>query len=71
MQLRQSTRREQFLAAFYSMPLWETWDTTDVVVMARADGKVHSAVRHHCKPIPRRLRREMARVRVRNERRHH
>lgn len=71
---RQTERRERFLTAFRSMPVFETWDTEDGKLSATyemVDGRLAlveiGATRHHCKVIPRRLRRSMARELSRRE----
>ena len=71
---RQTERRERFLSAFRSMPIFETWDTEDGKPSATykmVDGRLKliefGATRHHCKVIPRRVRRSMARNLSRRE----
>ena len=51
---RQAKRREAFIAAFRSMPLWETWTET---VIKNGEPKE----RGNCRGISRRVRRDMAR----------
>ncbi len=57
---RQEERRELFNTAFGAMPLWSTW--VDKVLVRVDSEAVKEIQRGNFKAIPRRLRREMARL---------
>lgn len=70
-QTRQQKRRELFQVAFAGMPLWETWttahDANTGFLTFDYEPLLETFTRHHCKPIPRRVRRSMARDRAHRE----
>lgn len=55
-------RRNMFASFFASMPLWETWSDERPAPTKNDPNAVR--VVNHCKSIPRRVRRDMARLRA-------
>lgn len=64
---RQGERWARFQALFRSMPMWETWTTEQEVLLWEHPRQIAMSVKAHCKVIPRRVRRDMARQRAKRE----
>lgn len=60
---RQVRRREAFQSALATMPRWEKWTTEYQAVIWANPREERTVKREHCKLIPRRIRRDMARQR--------